>query len=115
MCCKVEYVVLRRSSQLDATIEADFSRADELKLRQYLKQLLEDRSTVLQTVVKLESINLESSVDDCQSHELSEAQRLDLENAVLMQELMAIKVRNLKKFDIINVFVFVLLPPISFQ
>ena len=80
------------SEHSESNSELTFSNSDELKLRQYLKQMLEDRSRVLQTVVQLESINLESFTNDCQSHELSETQRLDLENAVLMQELMAIKV-----------------------
>lgn len=72
----------------DGGIQSELSKDDEVKLRHHLAQMLEARSTVLQTVVHLESVHM----DICRSHEITEAHRLDLENAVLMQELMAVKV-----------------------
>ncbi len=65
---------------------------DEQKLREYIRSLKNDRASVKTTVMELESVHI-----DPMSHEprrTPEAQRLDLENAVLMQELMAMKVGN---------------------
>jgi len=71
--------------------DISWSKSDESKLRQHLVQLRNDRSVIKLTIVDLESVHLdpftcEPRLDAC------EAQKLDLENAVLMQELMAIKV-----------------------
>ena len=67
---------------------------DEQKLRSHLEQLRQERQAVTLTMAELESVHLHP-LDD-HEHELltpnPDAQRLDLENAVLMQELMAIKV-----------------------
>ena len=79
-------ILLYREQQLE------LSSYDESKLRQYLKQLLEERSTILHTIVALECINVESLSHEYQSFELLDAQKLDMENAVLMQELMSMKV-----------------------
>lgn len=74
-----------------STDDVSWSKSDESRLRQHLVRLKDDRSMVELTIVDLESVHLdpftcEPRQDTC------EAQKLDLENAVLMQELMAIKV-----------------------
>ncbi|XP_048749887.2 colorectal mutant cancer protein-like isoform X2 [Ostrea edulis] len=68
----------------------DFSKAEEQKLREYIHQLKTDRASIKSTVMELESLY---SPDPPASEPArqSEACRLDLENAVLMQELMAMK------------------------
>ena len=64
---------------------------DERRLRDYIHQLKSERSTINLTVMQLESVSSDPRVDHvCKT---PEAQRLDLENAVIMQELMAIKVK----------------------
>jgi predicted nucleic acid-binding Zn-ribbon protein len=83
----------RTASTVSSTMSGDdvtWSRADELRLRQHLTQLRDDRSVIKLTVVELESIHLDPFNLDSK-HDPSEAQKLDLENAVLMQELMAMK------------------------
>ena len=67
---------------------------DERRLRDYIHQLKSERSTINLTVMQLESVSSDPRVDHvCKT---PEAQRLDLENAVIMQELMAIKVNKLR-------------------
>jgi len=87
ICCKL----LSSVSSTVSTDDVSWSKSDESRLRQLLVQLKDDRSVVKLTIVDLESVHLdpftcEPRQDPC------EAQKLDLENAVLMQELMAIKV-----------------------
>ncbi|GFT60433.1 colorectal mutant cancer protein [Trichonephila clavipes] len=67
----------------------EFSKADERRLRDYITQLKNDRSAVRTTVVELESVYVDPTSKD--PPPIIDAQKLDLENAVLMQELMAIK------------------------
>lgn len=69
----------------------EFSKIDEQRLRDYIQQLKNDRASVKMTVMELESIHVDPlSKTPCGS---PDSQKLDLENAVLMQELMAMKVR----------------------
>ena len=71
----------------------DFSKLDEQRLREHGRQLAQERAAVRLTVMELESSGL---VDpECEKPTtLQEGQKLDLENAVLMQELMAMKVNE---------------------
>ncbi len=62
---------------------------DEQKLRDHIQQLKNDRAAVKMTVLELESVHIDPLSSDSGN---ADAQRLDLENAVLMQELMAMKV-----------------------
>lgn len=79
------------TSSTGSSADTEFSKQDEIRLRQLIRQLCEERSTVKRTTMELESVHV-----DPLGYEATppnpEAQRLDLENAVLMQELMAMKV-----------------------
>lgn len=68
----------------------EFTKADERRLRDYIVQLKNDRAVVRTTVIELESIHVDPINKDPPT--IIDAQKLDLENAVLMQELMAMKV-----------------------
>ncbi|CAH1787963.1 unnamed protein product [Owenia fusiformis] len=78
------------STGSSADMESSFSKMDEQRLRDYVQQLKNDRSAVKLTVLELESVHLDplQSPVGPTNHD---TQRLDLENAVLMQELMAMK------------------------
>nr|XP_034320672.1 colorectal mutant cancer protein-like isoform X1 [Crassostrea gigas] len=67
----------------------DFSKAEEQKLREYIHQLKAERASIKSTVMELESLHMDAPIHDPPRQ--NEACRLDLENAVLMQELMAMK------------------------
>ena len=66
---------------------------DEQKLRDYILSLKNDRAAVKVTVMELESVHIDPFASDDTPN--PDAQRLDLENAVLMQELMAMKVKKI--------------------
>ncbi|XP_076311580.1 colorectal mutant cancer protein-like isoform X2 [Tachypleus tridentatus] len=69
--------------------DGEFTKVDEQRLRDYIHQMRTERIAVKTTVVELESVHIDSS---CREPSMSlDSQKLDLENAVLMQELMAIK------------------------
>lgn len=70
----------------------EFTKADERRLRDYIVQLKNDRAVVRTTVIELESIHVDPINKDPPT--IIDAQKLDLENAVLMQELMAMKVSS---------------------
>ena len=57
-------------------------------------RLKDERSVIKLTIVDLESVHLDPFTCEPR-HDACLAQKLDLENAVLMQELMAIKVIDL--------------------
>lgn len=65
----------------------ELSKAEEQRLREHLVQLRGERAAVRATLVELESVHVEPRG----ATTLFDAHKLDLENAVLMQELMAIK------------------------
>ncbi|XP_060602738.1 colorectal mutant cancer protein-like isoform X1 [Ruditapes philippinarum] len=68
--------------------DTEFTKADERRLRDYIQRLKSEQSTVHLTVMELESVHCEPELDrKCKN----DAHRLDLENAVIMQELMAMK------------------------
>lgn len=76
-----------RTSSGSSNENMEFTREEETRLKSYIQQLKSERLTVGSTVLELEGI-----------HDVPEPQqldsldpKLDLENAVLMQELMALK------------------------
>lgn len=82
----------------------DFSKAEEQKLREYIHQLKAERASIKSTVMELESLHMDAPIHDPPRQ--NEACRLDLENAVLMQELMAMKVCH-KYATLLRVVLFV--------
>lgn len=83
---------LSTSSSVSSSCDGgEFSKADERRLRDYILQLKNDRASVRMTVVELESVHIDPTSRDPPT--IIDAQKLDLENAVLMQELMAMKVK----------------------
>ena len=78
------------TSSTASSADTEFSKVDEAKLRDYISQLKNDRAAVKITVQELESVHIDPMDKDPGGN--PDAQRLDLENAVLMQELMAMKV-----------------------
>ena len=69
-------------------MDSEISKVEEMKLRDYIQRLKTDRAAIRLTVTDLESIHVEPPSQETRR----DMQRFDLENAVLMQELMAIKV-----------------------
>ena len=76
----------------------EFSKMDEQKLRELIATLKHDRAAVRTTVLELESVHIDPFMSESVPN--PDAQRLDLENAVLMQELMAMKVRDADLTDV---------------
>ncbi|XP_077997044.1 colorectal mutant cancer protein-like isoform X2 [Glandiceps talaboti] len=77
------------TSSTASSCDTEFTREDEQRLRDYIQQLKNDRAAVRLTMMELESVHI-----DPLSHDITtriDSQRLDLENAVLMQELNAVK------------------------
>lgn len=66
------------------------TKADEQKLRDYVIQMKNEKALVKMTVAELESVPIDPTTREPSSS--SDLQKLDLENAVLIQELMAMKV-----------------------
>ncbi|XP_005097587.2 colorectal mutant cancer protein [Aplysia californica] len=77
------------TSSTSSSTELDFAKTDELRLREHIQQLKTERSAVRTTVMELESAHVDPLALEPRGR--VEAQRLDLENAVLVQELMAVK------------------------
>ena len=75
-------------------MDTEFTKNDERRLRDYIHKLKHEQSTVNRTVMELESVYADNSLEKKKTSR-NDAQRLDLENAVIMQELMAIKVFNI--------------------
>lgn len=84
------------TSSTSSSCDTELTKMDEQRLRDYIQQLRNDRSAVRMTVLELESVHIDPL---CKDEPLSvlDAKKLDLENAVLMQELMAMKVFCSKK------------------
>lgn len=70
--------------------DGEWSQAEERRLRDHICKLKTERSSVRATVVELESFHAEP-LWARQPVSLAEARKLDLETAVLMQELMAMR------------------------
>ncbi|XP_024236281.1 colorectal mutant cancer protein isoform X2 [Oncorhynchus tshawytscha] len=65
------------------------TREDEQRLKDYVQQLKNDRAAVKLTMLELESVHVDPLSLEVKPR--GDTHRLDLENAVLMQELMAMK------------------------
>ncbi|XP_034948586.1 LOW QUALITY PROTEIN: colorectal mutant cancer protein [Chelonus insularis] len=70
--------------------EVSWSVDDEQRLRRHISKLKNDRAMVRSTAVELESVHVEP-FNSKNAISLAEARKLDLETAVLMQELMAMR------------------------
>ncbi|XP_043268351.1 colorectal mutant cancer protein [Venturia canescens] len=70
--------------------EVSWSVEDEQRLRRHISKLKGDRAMVRSTAVELESVHVEP-LNSKHTISLAEARKLDLETAVLMQELMAMR------------------------
>ncbi|KAM3874329.1 colorectal mutant cancer protein [Diretmus argenteus] len=77
------------TSSTASSCDMDFTKEDEQRLRDYARQLKNDRAAVRLTVLELESVHVDPLSVDVKPR--GDVHRLDLENAVLMQELMAMK------------------------
>ncbi|MEE6508663.1 hypothetical protein FKM82_022173 [Ascaphus truei] len=95
-CCSVQpWESLSSNSHTSTTsstassCDTEFTKEDEQRLKDYIQQLKNDRAAVKLTMLELESIHIDPLSYDVKPR--GDSQRLDLENAVLMQELMAMK------------------------
>ncbi|XP_042696393.1 colorectal mutant cancer protein isoform X3 [Chrysemys picta bellii] len=77
------------TSSTASSCDTEFTKEDEQRLKDYIQQLKNDRAAVKLTMLELESIHIDPLSYDVKPR--GDSQRLDLENAVLMQELMAMK------------------------
>uniref|UniRef100_A0A672TR16 MCC regulator of WNT signaling pathway n=2 Tax=Strigops habroptila TaxID=2489341 RepID=A0A672TR16_STRHB len=77
------------TSSTTSSCDTEFTKEDEQRLKDYIQQLKNDRAAVKLTMLELESIHIDPLSYDVKPR--GDSQRLDLENAVLMQELMAMK------------------------
>ncbi|XP_043566745.1 colorectal mutant cancer protein isoform X2 [Chiloscyllium plagiosum] len=77
------------TSSTASSCDTEFTKEDEQRLKDYVQQLKNDRAAVKLTMLELESIHIDPLSYDVKPR--GDSQRLDLENAVLMQELMAMK------------------------
>ncbi|XP_062411229.1 colorectal mutant cancer protein isoform X1 [Sardina pilchardus] len=77
------------TSSTASSCDTDFSKEDEQRLKDYVQQLKNDRAAVQLTMLELESVHVDPLSSELRPR--TDSQRLDLENAVLMQELMAMK------------------------
>ncbi|XP_035737065.1 colorectal mutant cancer protein-like isoform X2 [Vespa mandarinia] len=77
-------IILSDESEVTWTVE------NEERLRRHLSRLKGDRAMVRSTAVELESVHVEP-LNSKNTISLAEARKLDLETAVLMQELMAMR------------------------
>ncbi|MCI4394488.1 hypothetical protein PGIGA_G00169280 [Pangasianodon gigas] len=77
------------TSSTASSCDTDFSKEDEQRLKDYIQQLRNDGAAVKLTMLELESVHIDPLSYDLKPR--ADSHRLDLENAVLMQELMAMK------------------------
>ncbi|KAB0341483.1 hypothetical protein FD754_018409 [Muntiacus muntjak] len=77
------------TSSTASSCDTEFTKEDEQRLKDYIQQLRNDRAAVKLTMLELESVHIDPLSYDVKPR--GDSQRLDLENAVLMQELMAMK------------------------
>ncbi|XP_006818730.1 colorectal mutant cancer protein-like [Saccoglossus kowalevskii] len=77
------------TSSTASSCDTEFTKDDEQRLKDYIQQLRNDKAAVRLTLLELESVHIDSLSQDISTH--PESQRLDLENAVLIQELNAVK------------------------
>ncbi len=94
------------TSSTGSSSDTEFSKLDERKLRDAVQQLKNDRAAVKMTVLELESVHIDPLAPADAAGVNPDTQKLDLENAVLMQELMAMKVdKTTESLDQHNAFV----------
>ncbi|XP_022086892.1 colorectal mutant cancer protein-like isoform X3 [Acanthaster planci] len=83
------------TSSTASSCDTEFTKEDEQRLRDYIQQLKNDKAAVRLTVLELESVHIDavpsSSSSSGQECLKTDSQRLDLENAVMMQEIAALK------------------------
>lgn len=84
------FVFPSTTSSTTSSCDTDFSKENEQHLKDYIQQLKHDRAAVKLTMLELESVHIDPLSYDIKPW--ADSHRLDLENAVLMQELMAMKV-----------------------
>lgn len=72
-----------------SSYDGDLTKMDENKLRDFVLQMKNERALVRMTVTELESVHIDPAMREPSTS--SDIQKLDLENAVLIQELMAMK------------------------
>lgn len=84
------FVFPSTTSSTASSCDTEFSKEDEQRLKDYIQQLKNDRAAVKLTMLELESVHIDPLSYDIKP--CADSHRLDLENAVLMQELMAMKV-----------------------
>ena len=89
---------LSTTSSTASSCDTEFTKEDEQRLKDYIQQLKNDRAAVKLTMLELESIHIDPLSYDVKPR--GDSQRLDLENAVLMQELMAMKVSLVGEGDL---------------
>lgn len=89
-CDGFSVCLLSTTSSTASSCDTEFTKEDEQRLKDYIQQLKNDRAAVKLTMLELESIHIDPLSYDVKPR--GDSQRLDLENAVLMQELMAMKV-----------------------
>ncbi|KAK2150345.1 hypothetical protein LSH36_410g03030 [Paralvinella palmiformis] len=96
------------NSRTTSSVDTEWNKLDEQRLRELIQQLQIERASVKTTVLELESVHIDPMLQEPPGPS-AESQKLDLENAVLMQELMAIKreavspsvtVENMKSMDV---------------
>ena len=78
-----------RTSSTGSSNDMEFTPEEGARLKSYIQQLKSERSTVGLTVIELESLHEVAQPRDVKLEPLDP--KVDLENAVLMQELMALK------------------------
>lgn len=78
-----------RTSSTGSSNDMEFTPEEEARLKSYIHQLKSERSTVGLTILELESLHEVAQPRDLKLEPLDP--KADLENAVLMQELMALK------------------------
>lgn len=78
-----------RTSSTGSSNDMEFSPEEATRLKSYIQQLKSERSTVGLTAIELESVHEVAQPRDLKLEPLDP--KIDLENAVLMQELMALK------------------------
>lgn len=84
------FLSVSTASSTSSGVDSDVSRGEEQRLRETIGKMREERSQVAASILPLESIH----VDPLTRHyplSLHDAHKLDLENAVLMQELTAMR------------------------
>lgn len=87
--------LIKKCSQFDGAVggKLAFSREDEYKLRDFLDSCKREKNLVRKSIVEIEPIDHHTETQRCVSDTNKRLNfNVDLENAVLLQDLMTIKV-----------------------